>query len=144
MLLRPACFALAVLVAASPASGQTSAADDLAVMLSDSWSAYRAGDRERGLGLLETVATRAQAEGRPRIEGEARRHLASAYWSREQYAHAIDELQRARTVYATAGDRSLEARCVMEMAQIHRTEGKPAEADGPGAIGDDDLQGTAR
>jgi tetratricopeptide (TPR) repeat protein len=80
------------------------------------------------MGVLETVATRARDEGQPRIEGEARRHLASAYSYREQYARAIDELQRARTLYATAGDRSLEARCVMEMAEVHRTQGKPAEA----------------
>ncbi len=127
MLLRPAWLALVILAAAGPASTQTSVPDDLSVMLRDSWSAFRAGDRDRATSRLETVATRARAEGQTRIEGEARRHLASAYSYREQYAQAIDELQRARTLYATAGDRSLEARCVMELAAIYRRKGTPVE-----------------
>ena len=79
MLLRPACLALALLAAASPASAQTSVPDDLSALLRDSSNAFLAGERDRAMGLLETVATRAQAEGQPRIEGEARRQLASAY-----------------------------------------------------------------
>ena len=106
MLLRSACLALALLAAASPASAQTPVPDDLSALLRDSSTAFLAGERDRAMGLLETVARRAQAEGQPRIEGEARRQLASAYTFREQYARAIDELQRARTLYATAGDRS--------------------------------------
>ena len=106
MLLRSACLALALLAAARLASAQTSVPDDLSALLRDSSTAFLAGDRDRAMGLLETVARRAQAEGQPRIEGEARRQLASAYTFREQYARAIDELQRARTLYATAGDRS--------------------------------------
>src|SRR5688572_2357881 len=128
MLLRPACLALALLAAASPASAQTPVPDDLSTLLRDSSKAFLAGERDRAMGLLETVAKRAQAEGQPRIEGEARRQLASAYTYREQYGRAVDELQRARTLYATAGDRSLEARCMMELAQVHRTQGKRAEA----------------
>ena len=127
-MLRPACLALALLAAASPASAQTPVPDDLSTLLRDSSKAFLAGERDRAMGLLETVATRAQAEGQPRIEGEARRQLASAYTYRQQYARAVDELQRARTLYATAGDRSLEARCMMELAQVHRTQGKRAEA----------------
>ena len=128
MLLRPACLALAFLAAAGPVSAQTPVPDDLSALLRDSSTAFLAGESDRAMGLLETVARRAQAEGRPRIEGEARRQLASAYRYREQYGRAIDELQRARTLYATAGDRTLEARCMTELAQVHRTQGKPAEA----------------
>src|SRR5262245_43147857 len=128
MLLRSACLALALLAAASPLSAQAPVPDDLSTLLHDSWAAYRAGDRDRAISLLENVATRAHATGELRIEGEARRHLATGYSYREQYGRAIDELQRARTLYATAGDRSLEARCVMELAGIHRTQGKSAEA----------------
>jgi len=128
MLLRPACLALALFAAARPASAQTPVADDLPALLRDSSTAFQAGERDRAMGLLETVAKRAQAEGQPRIEGEARRQLASAYSYRQQYARAIDELQRARTLYATAGDRHLEARCVMELAEVHRSQGKSAEA----------------
>ena len=127
-MLRPACLALALLAAASLASAQTSVPDDLSALLRDSSNAFLAGERDRAMGLLETVATRARAEGQPRIEGEARRQLASAYSFHQQYARAIDELQRARTLYATAGDRSLEARCMMEQAAVHRSQGKPAEA----------------
>ena len=88
-----------------------------------------AGDSDRAMGLLETVATRAQGRG----AAAHRRRGAAAAWPpptriASSTPSAIDELQRARTLYATAGDRSLEARCVMELAAIHRREGKPVEA----------------
>ena len=106
MLLRPACLALALLAAASPASAQSSAPDDLSAMLRASWTAFLAGDRDRAIGVLETVATRAQAEGQPRIEGEARRHLAvRRYSSREQYAPR-DRRAAARPHAVCGGRRS--------------------------------------
>ncbi len=105
-----------------------SASGDLATLLRDATTAYLAGDRDRAVAVLETVRTRAQAEGAPLIEAEARRHLGSAYLALEQFGRAFDELTRARTLFAAAGDRPLEARCVLAMANVRRSQNQPAEA----------------
>ena len=124
----PACLCLALLLTATPASGQVSASGDLATLLRDATTAYLAGDRDRAVAVLETVRTRAQAEGAPLIEAEARRHLGSAYLALEQFDRAFDELTRARTLYAAAGDRPLEAQCVLALANLRRSQNQPAEA----------------
>ena len=129
MLLRSvACFALSLLAAASPASAQAVPSPELVALLADSQRAFLTGDRARATGLLETVASRAQGEGQPRIEAEARRQLASAHVFTEQYPRALDELIRARELFARSGERRLEARALLEIAQVLRSQGKLVEA----------------
>ena len=128
MLRAVACVALALVVAATPASAQAVPSPELVALLADSKRAFQAGDRARGTGLLETVASRAQEEGQRRIEGEARRQLASAHVVSEQFPRALDELLRARELFAHAGERRLEARALLEIASVLRSQGKPAEA----------------
>ena len=74
------------------------------------------------------MVTRAQGEGQPRIEGQARRQLASAHVFTEQFPRAVEELIRARDLFARAGDRQSEARCLLEIAQILRRQGQLPEA----------------
>ncbi len=129
MLLRSAaCFALALLAAAAPAWAQALPSPELVALLADSKQAFLTGDRARATGLLETVVTRAQGEGQPRIEGQARRQLASAYTFNDQHPRALDELIRARELFARAGDCQLEARSLLEIAQVLRRQGKLVEA----------------
>ncbi len=129
MLLRSAaCFALALFAAAAPTAAQAPPSPELVALLADSKQAFLAGDRARATGLLETVATRAKGEGLPRIEGEARRQLAFAHEYSEAFPRALDELTRARDLFARAGDRQLEARSLLDIAQVLRTQGKVAEA----------------
>jgi CHAT domain-containing protein/Tfp pilus assembly protein PilF len=128
MLLRSACLALALVAAAHAAPAQTSEPADVAALLGESRKAFLAGDGGRAHILLETAVSRAHAEGLPLLEGEGRRQLAAGYQFLEQYPRAFAELARARALFAGAGNRLLEARCALEMAQVRRTEGKAAEA----------------
>jgi len=133
MFLRPAaCLFLGLVVATIAMQAQTSAPGDLETLLADARRARLAGDRSGALAVLDTVLARAQAERLPLIEAQARRQLSTAYVYTEEWPRAIEQLQKARALFAAAGDRGLETRCLLDEAVVRRSEGKAAEASAMG------------
>jgi CHAT domain-containing protein/tetratricopeptide (TPR) repeat protein len=124
MSFRSAGIVLMLLAAVSPGRAQTPAPRDVAGLLQESTRAYRDGDRDRAVVLLEAVVGRAQVERQPVIEASARRRLAAAYLHRAEFDRGIAELQRAHAISVAIGDPLAAARAVLEIGEIDRVAGR--------------------